>query len=49
MECFLGTRRGLPFRSDIRLNSEFEKQISPPQAAEDRDLRAGMTVWWFWG
>ncbi len=32
------------FRSDISLDSEFEKQIPPPQAAEDRDLRVGMKI-----
>jgi hypothetical protein len=36
-------RRVRRFRSDISLNSEFEKQIPPPQGAEDRDLRVGMT------
>jgi len=29
----------------MSLDSKHQKQIPPPQAAEHRDLRVGMTVW----
>jgi hypothetical protein len=29
----------------MSLNSKHQKQIPPRQAAEDRDLRVGMTEW----